>query len=185
MRQQGVQGVQPDGQDSSRVPRTHGTHEKFRHFSCTPCTHPTLSYRPLKNLKHQIKNESNVETTAGGCRRSEREGADELVQAISSRTGGHGSEDQDKGAAAKRSTLHRREILHRHQRVNCLIVLIMPYRALNDLNGKRPSKKWYLCIVGSDQADGPKEGATFLPERYYLSRSLQPPFSRLTHPNNV
>ena len=37
----------------------------------------------------------------------------------------------------------------------------------------------YLCIVGSDQADGPRKGATFLPERYYLSRSLQPPFSAL------
>ena len=27
----------------------------------------------------------------------------------------------------------------------------------------------------------PKKGATFLPERYYLSRSLQPPFSGNTH----
>ena len=52
---------------------------------------------------------------------------------------------------------------------------------------------WGLCIstVTPDPLRGirkkrfkrmrPKKGATFLPERYYLSRSLQPPFSGNIH----
>jgi hypothetical protein len=36
-----------------------------------------------------------------------------------------------------------------------------------------------FVIVKSDQGDEPKKGGPFLPERYYLSRSLQPPFSAL------